>query len=743
CSIYTSSCNSRSHPSIHSLLVFTNVTDVNTSRRRMQSKTSESDDVVLVMDPYPPTKPTIARSQSMKEGRPPKSAKPRLRRIPLTKPKARLLEYNYPTSSSSVSSLSSTSIRDTKYPPRHKFLCSESSSSSSSQDDRSDDGHQNGFQEEDDEEDDDKDEYVHHDHVGGTSSSKHSKRKIKKKFSVWHGIEWVVFIIIVSCIICSLTIERLRRHKSVWKWCVMVLMTVCGPLISGWVMSLAVFAIQRNFMLREKVLYFVLGLRKSIQNCVWLGLILLSWTCVFSPQLHHRYKLLDRVYKGLVALFVAAVIWLLKIVLVKTLASSFHVARYFDRMKESVFHQYVLDALSGPPVTIEEEEVKRNNGGASLTESRSVPAGGRRRRIKKLEESELRRLSLESTRSSWSMRRLVNYIMSSGLSTISKTVDDFAKGESEIGNEWEARNAAKRVFKNVAKPGAKYIDEADLMKFLKRIEIHTILPFFEGALETGKISKSSFRNWVVRAYLERKSLAHSLNDTRTAVQQLHKLASAVVAVIIVVVTILVMGLANLQVIFFVTTQLVVVGVIFQNMCRTVFESIVFVFMMHPFDIGDRCVVDGVQMVVEEMNILTTVFLRHDMEKIYYPNSILLTKPISNFYRSPEMSDTVEFSVDISTPMDTINSLRKVIQLYIESKPNYWNPTHAVTVREIEPSNLMKMALCVQHTINHQNFIERNYRLTELILELKNIFENLDIKYRLLPQEVHLTRAVNN
>ncbi|CAN1240194.1 Mechanosensitive ion channel protein 10 [Linum grandiflorum] len=658
----------------------------------------------------------------MKEGRPPKSAKPRLRRIPLTKPKARLLEYNYPTSSSSVS---------------------ESSSSSSSQDDRSDDGHQNGFQEEDDEEDDDKDEYVHHDHVGGTSSSKHSKRKIKKKFSVWHGIEWVVFIIIVSCIICSLTIERLRRHKSVWKWCVMVLMTVCGPLISGWVMSLAVFAIQRNFMLREKVLYFVLGLRKSIQNCVWLGLILLSWTCVFSPQLHHRYKLLDRVYKGLVALFVAAVIWLLKIVLVKTLASSFHVARYFDRMKESVFHQYVLDALSGPPVTIEEEEVKRNNGGASLTESRSVPAGGRRRRIKKLEESlsksksstaaanncradmveELRRLSLESTRSSWSMRRLVNYIMSSGLSTISKTVDDFAKGESEIGNEWEARNAAKRVFKNVAKPGAKYIDEADLMKFLKRIEIHTILPFFEGALETGKISKSSFRNWVVRAYLERKSLAHSLNDTRTAVQQLHKLASAVVAVIIVVVTILVMGLANLQVIFFVTTQLVVVGVIFQNMCRTVFESIVFVFMMHPFDIGDRCVVDGVQ--------------------IYYPNSILLTKPISNFYRSPEMSDTVEFSVDISTPMDTINSLRKVIQLYIESKPNYWNPTHAVTVREIEPSNLMKMALCVQHTINHQNFIERNYRLTELILELKNIFENLDIKYRLLPQEVHLTRAVNN
>lgn len=35
------------------------------------------------------------------------------------------------------------------------------------------------------------------------------------------------------------------------------------------------------------------------------------------------------------------------------------------------------------------------------------------------------------------------------------------------------------------------------MRYLKRVEIHTIFPLFEGALETGKISRSSFRNWVV------------------------------------------------------------------------------------------------------------------------------------------------------------------------------------------------------------------------------------------------------
>lgn len=182
-------------------------------------------------------------------------------------------------------------------------------------------------------------------------------------------------------------------------------------------------------------------------------------------------------------------------------------------------------------------------------------------------------------------------------------------------------------------------------------------------------------------------MAHSLNDTKTAVQQLHRLASAIVVVIIIVVSLLVMGVATIKVVFVVTSQLLLVGFMFQNTCKTIFESIIFVFVMHPFDVGDRCVIDGVQvkrdglflykrkaiifkilidcklqMIVEEMNILTTVFLRYDMEKIYYPNSVLLTKPISNFRRSPDMGDTVDFTIDVSTPVEDINALKKAIQL---------------------------------------------------------------------------------
>ncbi|KAK6232650.1 Mechanosensitive ion channel MscS - like 6 [Theobroma cacao] len=647
-----------------------------------------------------------------------------LRRLNFSKPKARFAENTYPLTPKTI----------------HE---SEENKPSYPHDDTSSTDSDDEWFENEGEDDEDGN--------GDAKQAKFRARRRKRKINKRALIEFFLFVTIMTCLICSLTLQSLKHQLTwgleLWKWCLMIMVLFCGRLVSAWVVGFLVFLIERNFMLREKVLYFVYGLRKSFQNCAWLGLVLICWMIMF-PDIHKQNIVVKKAFLGLIAVLIGATIWLLKIVLVKVLASSFHVATFFDRMQECVFHHYILDALSGPPLDEAERELPQKRG---LRHAKTMPArlreggGGTVRTLSKkgsrrIDMEKLRKLSLESRASAWSVKRLVNYVKSSGLSTISRTVDDFGAGESEINSEWEARTCAQKIFKNVAKPGAKYIDEEDLLRFLISEEVHTIVPLFEGALETGKISKSSFRNWVVHAYVERKALAHSLNDTKTAVQQLHRLASAIVSVIIIVVSLLVMGVATIKVVFVVTSQLLLVGFMFQNTCKTIFESIIFVFVMHPFDVGDRCVIDDVQMIVEEMNILTTVFLRYDMEKIYYPNSVLITKPISNFRRSPDMGDSVDFNIDFSTPAEDINALKKAIQLYIESKPKYWSPKHTVIFKAIENMDKMKLVLCVQHTMNHQNYGEKSARRSELVFELKKIFETLNIKYHLLPQEVHLTQV---
>jgi len=62
-----------------------------------------------------------------------------------------------------------------------------------------------------------------------------------------------------------------------------------------------------------------------------------------------------------------------------------------------------------------------------------------------------------------------------------------------------------------------------------------------------------------------------------------------------------------------------------------------------------------------MNILTTVFLKADKEKLYYPNAILATKAIGNYYRSPDQGDCLEFSIDYTTPLSKIVQLKDRIE----------------------------------------------------------------------------------
>ncbi|XP_047333961.1 mechanosensitive ion channel protein 10-like [Impatiens glandulifera] len=594
----------------------------------------------------------------------------------------------------------------------------------------------------DDEEDDDDDVYK--------TSNVGIVEKSGMKLRVVVLIELVMFVCIMGVLVASLTISKLHGHMlwglEIWKWCVLVLVIFCGRLFTEWFINVLVFLLEKNFLRKRKVLYFVFAMKNSVRVSLWLALILMAWALLINRGVKRSRKttrILNYITRALASCLIGAGLWMVKTILLKLVASSFHVSRFFDRIQESIFHQYVLQTLSGNPLM--EYVGKSDSKSSSVQLSFRKQTKGKKEKQKVIDVEKLHKMTQDKI-SAWTMRGLIEVISGSGLSTLSsaldESIDDEGVEQKEITSEVEAKAAAIRIFKNVAKRGHKYIEEEDLLRFMRKEEADNVLHFFEGAVATGRIPKSSWKTWVVNVYNDRKSLAHSLNDTKTAIEELNKIVSGILCVVIVLVWLLLMGLLSTNVLVFISSQLLLVVFIFGNTCKTVFEAMIFVFVMHPFDVGDRCVIDGVQMVVEEMNILTTVFLRYDNEKIFYPNTVLATKPISNFYRSPEMGDYVEFTIDVSTSVESILALKAKIKLYLESKPQYWRPGHGVTVKDIENMNKMKMGLSVSHTINFQNIGEKSSRRSELLFELKKIFEELAIKYNLLPQEVHLKYAGN-
>ena len=88
----------------------------------------------------------------------------------------------------------------------------------------------------------------------------------------------------------------------------------------------------------------------------------------------------------------------------------------------------------------------------------------------------------------------------------------------------------------------------------------------------------------------------SLNDTKKAVNKLHQMLNIIVGLIILIIWSLILKVASTQFFVLLSSQFLLVVFVFGNTCKTMFEGIIFLFVMHPFDIGDRCEVDDVQVI---------------------------------------------------------------------------------------------------------------------------------------------------
>ncbi|PKA54009.1 Mechanosensitive ion channel protein 6 [Apostasia shenzhenica] len=327
-------------------------------------------------------------------------------------------------------------------------------------------------------------------------------------------LQLIGLILVVAALVSTLTIPKLERHAvwglRLWKWVVLLLVLISGRLLSGWLIRIIIFFLERNFKLRKRFLYFVYGMRSAVQNCIWLGQVLLAWQLLFDNKAERENKTLSYITRILFCLIVATALRFVKTLLLKVLASSFHVSTYFDRIQEALFNQYIFETLSGPPLieiqqNIEEEDrmiaevQKFQNAGATIpTDLRAAAMPARSRRIisgsagsghgsgglrrssqvgksMKLSSSvsrkdwsrqqpqeddgitvdQLHKLNHKNI-SAWKMKRLMRIVRRGTLKTLDEQIVP-GNGEDEsamqIRSEHEAKMAARKIFSNVARPG--------------------------------------------------------------------------------------------------------------------------------------------------------------------------------------------------------------------------------------------------------------------------------------------------
>ncbi|XP_016438871.2 mechanosensitive ion channel protein 6 isoform X2 [Nicotiana tabacum] len=571
------------------------------------------------------------------------------------------------------------------------------------------------------------------------------EESISKKLSLWTIFQLVSLVLILMALACTFLVSKLKELKlwdlPLWKWEIFLLVIISGHLLCGWGVRAIVFCIERGFLQKLRVLYFVYGLKKAFQNCLWVVLIVIAWHFLVVEKMAYerKSKVLRYLTKSLLCILVATLIWFMKVIIVKILASSFHNKKFFKRITQYLVKQYVIkslsDSLNGENSMSQKGEMRNVTEAKNISSTTYFPWGFDGKKSHKRSNNCLQKWTrmYMSNLGKKSVKRLVQGGLIPTLSTMDEDFSDLSDEEDEESSCRNARKLARKIFKKVAKGS----ELEDLKCFVAQEKALKSIDLFEGREEEARIDQQYFIDWMVEAFKERRYILCSLNDAKTAVEELHRLMNVLVSLLILILWLFLFEIQISHLLVLVSSQLLVMGFIFGNTCRTVFEAIIFLFIMHPFDVGDRCEVDGVQMVVEEVNILTTVFERYDFQKVTYPNYILATKAIGNYNRSGDMADQIEFSIHISTPWDKIITMKEKIKRYIESHGKYWYSKPVIFVKDVQDMNRLVMTVWPRHKMNHQDMMARWIRRSSLIDEMINIFRELNIEYRMLPLEVNV------
>ena len=123
-------------------------------------------------------------------------------------------------------------------------------------------------------------------------------------------------------------------------------------------------------------------------------------------------------------------------------------------------------------------------------------------------------------------------------------------------------------------------------------------------------------------------------------------------------------------------------------------SCVFIFIKHPYDVGDRVDINGLQLIVEHISLLYTIFCQVDSGALtQIPNIVNNSQWIKNISRSRAMTERYDFSISAKTEFDAIQDLKVELQSFLRDHKRDFQPEFDIEL--ISLGNLQELVLRVQ------------------------------------------------
>jgi Mechanosensitive ion channel len=237
-----------------------------------------------------------------------------------------------------------------------------------------------------------------------------------------------------------------------------------------------------------------------------------------------------------------------------------------------------------------------------------------------------------------------SFVRSMGINDLEAGSPDKKNRFLELAGDFDAKNLGDRIFNGLTEGRQ------------TSIVLENFIPYFDTEAEAmaafnlfdvngdGSIHQPELAAVIMRSFREKRALIAALNDLNSVVEHLNRILYWFSGFATFLAALPILGISFASVVSL-SSLFLGLSFIFGNTAKSTFDAIVFIFVHHPFDAGDRVFIDEKNYVVHEMGLLFTSF--NEAGKIVYiPNAVLLGKVITNVRRSGNMVDFIKVELHL-------------------------------------------------------------------------------------------------
>ncbi|KAF8577750.1 hypothetical protein K439DRAFT_1417934 [Ramaria rubella] len=296
-----------------------------------------------------------------------------------------------------------------------------------------------------------------------------------------------------------------------------------------------------------------------------------------------------------------------------------------------------------------------------------------------------------------------------------------------LGSANKTRLLARRLFYSFVQPGKDVLLPHDISKFFPtQHEADDAFMLFDKDGNGDATRDEMEMVCGLDCHREQLSIANSMRDLDSAVGRLDNIFMSLYSIVAIIIIAVVLDSELTTLLAGAGTLILGLSWLIGGSLAEVLTSIIFLFIKHPFDVGDRVTIETEAYTVKEIRLLSTMFLDKNNTLVQAPNSILSTKYISNIRRSPTMSETFAFDVAFDTTFEQIEALRDKMLAFVTAQRRDYLPSFDVVVVDIPDQEKMSLTADIKYKSNWQQGALKVKRRNKWVCTLKQSMAELGI-----------------